>query len=253
MSIWSEFLSACTAALQHGSVSEWIAHSAPAGLFLLGLAGGATHCSGMCGPFVLSQAGARLGAIPLQQSTGLRRISGVLLLPYHFGRLTTYSLLGGIAAGATGGVQRYLTGGYLPALVLAIAAGWFLTAALLQCMPRLAAAGASLVGNPRGPLPRLFARPEGFNGYLLGLLLGLLPCGLIYTALLLAGATGDWRMGAVSMAAFAVGTMPVLLVVGGFGAVMGARLRAILRFLLPPVLVLNAIVLLGLAWRLLQG
>lgn len=235
-------------------MGSWITYGTPAGLFLLGLAGGATHCAGMCGPFVLSQAGTRLTSLPLERSTRLRRLSGILLLPYHAGRMTTYSLLGGIAAGATGGVQRYFADGYLPAVLLAIAAGWFLTAALLKSMPQLASAGASLLGgNPRGPLPRLFARPEGLNGYLLGVLLGFLPCGLIYTALLLAGASGDWRLGAASMAAFAVGTMPALLAIGWLGAALGNRLRSALRFFLPPVLVLNAGLLLALAWRLLQG
>lgn len=253
MPSWAEFLNACAAALQGGALSGWLAYGTPAGLFMLGLVGGVTHCAGMCGPFVLSQAGARLSALPLQQSTGMRRLSGVLLLPYHAGRITTYSLLGGIAGGTAGGAQRFLADGYVPALVLAIAAGWFLAAALLQVAPRLAAAGAALVGGDRrGPLPRLFARPEGFNGYLLGLLLGFMPCGLIYTALLLAGATGDWRVGAVSMAAIATGTMPALLAIGCFGAAIGARLRAGLRFLMVPVLIFNAGLLLALAWQLLQ-
>lgn len=254
MPIWSEFLSACATALQGEAAASWLSYGTPVGLLLLGLVGGVTHCAGMCGPFVLSQTGTRLAAVPLQQSTMFRRLSGVLLLPYHFGRITTYSLLGGIAAGATGGVQQFMAGGYLPAVALAIAAGWFLTAGLLQYMPRLAASGARMLGgDARGPLPRLFARPQGFNGYLLGVLLGFLPCSLIYTGLLLAGASGDWRIGAASMAAFAVGTMPALLVIGGLGAAAGAKWRARIRLLLAPVLVLNAGLLLVLAWRLFQG
>lgn len=254
MSIWSEFLASCAAALQGDSVAGMLTYGTPASLFLLGLVGGGTHCAGMCGPFVLSQTGARLASLPLHQSTTFRRLSGVLLLPYHFGRVTTYSLLGGVAAGVTGGVQRFMVDGYLPAFALAIAAGWFLAAGFLQYMPRLAASGARMLGgDARGPLPRLFAHPQGLNGYLLGIMLGFMPCTLIYAALLLAGASGDWRMGAASMAAFAAGTMPALLAIGGIGAAAGRKWRDRLRFLLPPVLILNAGFLLVMAWRLFQA
>ena len=64
-------------------------------LFLAGLAGSATHCAGMCGPFVLGQVTAGLVARP-----GLSRLAAGALLPYHLGRAVTHT--GGLAPNSTG-------------------------------------------------------------------------------------------------------------------------------------------------------
>ena len=77
-----------------------------ASLFLAGLAVSASHCAGMCGPFVLAQVGTRLAAMPLQRATLLTRLSGMALLPYHLGRATTYTALGAVAGGLFGGVEK---------------------------------------------------------------------------------------------------------------------------------------------------
>lgn len=247
---WSEFLAACSALLQRWPLTEWLAYSRPAGLFLLGLTGGAVHCAGMCGPFVLSQVGSRLSALPLAQATGFTRLRGMALLPYHAGRATTYTLLGGIAAGLAGGVESVLLQGYLPAVALLLAALLFAGLALRQVAPVLLPAGFSTAGQWwHGRFAPLFRKPDGLNGYILGIVLGFLPCGLVYAALLLAGASGSWRDGALAMAAFALGTMPALLVVGFLGAAAGRRWRGILRWGLVPVLLFNALLLLVMALR----
>src|SRR5260221_9549986 len=61
-----------------------------ASLSLAGLMGSPSHCAGMCGPFVLAQAGSRLCRLPAGPGGELRRLAGGLLLPYHLGRSTTY-------------------------------------------------------------------------------------------------------------------------------------------------------------------
>ncbi len=251
--LWSDFLAACSslapAWLTAGWLeSDWPWLGRPLGLLLFGLVGGASHCAGMCGPFVLSQIGSRLAELPLDQSYGLARLRGMALLPYHAGRLTTYSLLGAAAGGLAGGVERVLLQGALPALALALAALLLLAIAyrrLGAVSGGQSAAGLLGWSGMRG----LFRRPTGLNGYLLGLGLGFLPCGLIYSALLLAGANGDWRQGGLMMLAFAIGTVPGLLLVGFFGAAIGARWRAALKPWLAPVLLLNAVLLLLLALR----
>src|SRR5919199_2082920 len=68
-------------------------------LFLAGLAGGATHCSTMCAPFVLAQASVGMGA----GGGVLRRLSGAALAPYHLGRMLGYGALGALAGGTAGG------------------------------------------------------------------------------------------------------------------------------------------------------
>lgn len=249
MDKWSEILAACVSALHGGAFSEWLGLSHPLGMLLLGLVGGAVHCSGMCGPFVLIQVGNRLSSLPVAQGTMLRRLSGMALLPYHAGRATTYSLLGGAAAGLTGGLQRVSLSGYLPAAALALAALLLAFLAFRQFQPAAAGSGGGIPTGWMNRLAPMFRQSTGFGGYLLGLALGFLPCGLLYSALLLAGAAGSWQAGMTGMLLFSLGTMPALMVVGMFGAAAGQRWRGAMRKLLLPVFALNVILLLILALR----
>lgn len=243
---WRAFLAACGEILHAPPSALLLALGWPGGMFLLGLVGGVTHCAGMCGPFVLSQVGSRLADLPLERLTGFRRVAGMALLPYHAGRATTYTILGAVAAGLTGGLARFFAGGTVPVIGLTI--GLLLIAAITVARldPALLPSGlASFSRRLQRGLAPLFRAPSGFRGYLLGLALGFLPCGLVYTALMLAGASGDWLTGAAAMAAFSAGTMPALMGVGFAGAALGARWRGRLQPLLIGVLALNALVLIA--------
>lgn len=249
---WLSFLSACAALAKGEAMQTIAAFGQPAGLFLLGLVGGATHCAGMCGPFVLAQVGNRLAATPLERTTRLVRLRGAALLPYHAGRATTYAALGAAAAAALGGVPGLLAGGRLPATAMGGVALLFVGLAAYQLIPRpaLSGIGARAIAGWQRSFAPLFSRPTGLSGYLLGLGLGFLPCGLVYAALLIVGASGDWRQGALGMAAFALGTMPALFAVGGFGAIFGRFLRRdSLRRWLVPVYLFNAALAAAMAWR----
>lgn len=226
-----------------------------AALFLAGLAGGLTHCVGMCAPFVLAQA----GALADRNAGGgtLRRLAGAALLPYQAGRMLGYATLGALAGGTAGLVTELSGLRYgLAALLLAASLLMLLQASTRlpeRWRPRLGAT-APLGGAPAAWLARrvgpLLAAPGGRNGVLLGLLLSALPCGLLYAALAAAAATGSALAGAIAMAAFVAGTLPALFGVallgrlflrgrGGFTRALGAALFA-----------LNGVVLAGMAIRL---
>lgn len=215
-------------------------------LFLAGLFGGVSHCVGMCGPFVLTQVGARLETMSVAAFGGWARLRGAALVPYHLGRLTTYSALGALAGG----------GGSL--LVRATELGWALAVLLIVGAALLAAQALGWHGGVRfGVLERVLARvsrpltgdPRGWRGYGLGVVLGFLPCGLIYGALAAAAGSGRAAAGAIGMAAFVLGTVPGLVAVGWGGALLGARRREWLRRLTRPLLLINALVLAALAVR----
>src|SRR3954468_3521952 len=76
------------------------------GLFAAGLAGSLLHCAPMCGGFVLGQVADRMARLPACRMCERRRLSAAALLPYHLGRLTTYGLLGALAAGSAGVLVR---------------------------------------------------------------------------------------------------------------------------------------------------
>lgn len=179
--------------------------------FLLGLVG-STHCAGMCGPLVM--------ALP---SAGIDR-SRLLVrrLAYNGGRIATYAVIGS-AFGLLGqsfamaGLQRWVS----------IAAGAAILSGLLTSS-RFVLSGPiqQLVTSVKSRLGRLLLRPGFGARFGLGLLNGLLPCGLVYAAAAGATATGSMVDGISYMLAFGLGTVPMMLALG----VAGGRLQPALRF-----------------------
>jgi sulfite exporter TauE/SafE len=228
-------------------------------MFLAGLAGGLTHCTGMCAPFVLAQAAARAGETGI--GGVLRRLSGAALLPYHLGRMLGYGALGAVAGGAAGllvlasGLRAVL------AALLVAAALMMLAAAVERLRPGLlarawatapaggggAAAWTGAMGRRLGPL---LAAPTGGRGVLLGLVLSALPCGLLYGALAGAAASGSALGGALAMVAFVAGTVPSLVAVALVGRFFGRRHGGPMRTAAAVLFALNSVVLLGMAARL---
>ena len=216
----------------------------PVSLLFAGFAGSLVHCVGMCGPFVLGQV---MG--DAEHARGgygeWRRLAGAALVPYHLGRITTYTALGAIAGAATALFAALPFFGLLSHLLLVLAA----LLMLLQAFGLAAGASPPLAG----PLARLATPLSAARGpwarYALGVVLGFLPCGLLYGALAAAGGTGSASAGALAMAAFTVGTMPALIAVGWGGAIARRHLRDIARWVAAPLLLGNAVVMLALASR----
>lgn len=226
-------------------------------MLIAGLAGGAGHCVGMCGPFVLTQTAARLERAPAAGMTEWTRLSGALLAPYHLGRATTYIGIGGAAAAVAGHVGALPGLRWLSSVLLLLAAGFFLLYALRGLAPRWVPAWLTRAPQPNcgwgrrlGDAVRpLFNAPVGWRGYGLGAALGFIPCGLVYGAVAAAAAAGDPLTGALGMAAFAVGTFPALLAVGLAGHLAGRRWRAVMIQAAPVLMLVNAGVLGWLAAR----
>jgi sulfite exporter TauE/SafE len=221
--------------------------------FSLGLIG-SMHCVQMCGPIVLAY------SLPLGQSPRLRPLPAHL--SYNTGRIVTYSALGALAGALGGGVGAL--GGSTGAL--RGIAGAFNTAALVAGVLMLIA-GVLMSGLL--PLPaslvRLTTRPSGLwtrsvgrflrsstpgSKLAMGLLLGFMPCGLIYAALLKAVETGSAAGGAVTMLAFGLGTTGALLAMGVFSTTVSRWLGRAAGWL-PAV----AVILMGafLVWRGVKG
>lgn len=225
-----------------------------ASLFMMGLIGGVTHCTGMCGPFVLSQVAARFEVVPAAGLREWHRLAGAALLPYHAGRATTYAGLGAAAAALTGvlvgsGGMRWLSGALLGLAALFL---------LAMAVPGLKAALGGTAAAEEGWWSRsvgrwarpLFASPTGSRGWLLGVSLGFLPCGLLYGAVAAAASAGEPLIAAFAMLAFWAGTVPSLFGVGLVGHMAGRTWRTAVRRVAPMLLVFNAGILTWMAWRL---
>ena len=203
---------------------------------------GSLHCAGMCGGFVAFYAGG-------DRSSGPRRLASHAA--YNGGRLLTYILLG-VAAGILGraldlaGTAAGLQQG------AALAAGglmmlWGLVMLLqvkgLRIPTHLPAFFTRLVQEALG---QLADQPPVVRALALGLLSTLLPCGWLYAFAITAAGTGDPLAGALVMAVFWLGTLPVMLSLGlGVQALAGP-----LRRHLP---VVSALILLVIgAWTVLD-
>lgn len=191
-------------------------------VFFASLAG-STHCAGMCGAFLAFAVG---GGNP-----GVRG-HAMLNTAYNLGRLCTYTLLGAVA-GAAGSAIDF--GGDL----LGVRRGAMIVAgALMIVFGVIAALRATGVRIARVPLPPHLVRVVGAGhravaewpplrrALSIGLLTTLLPCGWLYAFAITAAGTGDWRIGAATMAAFWMGTLPVMAALGaGLGAAAGPLRR----------------------------
>jgi len=216
-------------------------------LFLGGLLGSVTHCAGMCGPFVLAQVGAEgPRAQSTGQSTRFKRATGALLVPYHLGRMTTYMILGVLAASLSGylfeaPVQRTVT-----VVLLCLAAALFLAAAFpgmkTRVWPPVLGRALSHVGTTVGRAARpFFEAPSMVHRYALGVILGFLPCGLLAAALMAVASIASPLAAAMAMGAFCVGTMPALFIIGSGGQFAVRRWPRHMATAVRGVLVFNSI------------
>ena len=112
----------------------------------------------------------------------------------------------------------------------------------------ISAADAANLGTSTAPAkPRTLRWARGINRtsalgtYLFGLVLGLLPCGLIYAALVAACALATPLQGAAGMLMFGLGTVPILAIIGVAGQIRA--LRGAFTGAAPWLLVANAVVL----------
>ncbi|MBK9168021.1 MAG: sulfite exporter TauE/SafE family protein [Bryobacterales bacterium] len=175
------------------------------------------HCAQMCGPIVLAY------SLPL---AGRKRAAGAHL-SYNAGRLATYALLGALAGAAGGGlvsagrlagIERAgaLVAGACLILAGVLVSGWFNRGNLVRI-----GAAPDLLTRTAG---RLLRAGAAGNKLVLGLLMGFLPCGLVYAALLKALEAGSPGAGALSMLLFGAGTSGALLAMGFFSSAITARL-----------------------------
>lgn len=187
---------------------------------LTGLAG-VGHCAGMCGGI----AGALAHAIPAGQR------SLPLTLCYSAGRLGSYALLGSAVGALASLLSPADTGTAL--LVMRLLTGFVLLAIALHLlgatrwMQRLEIAGAAVWRHLAPLARRLLPVTTPPRALALGALWGLLPCGLVYGALLYAATSGSAAAGGLVMLAFGIGTLPAVLGLGLAARWLAGHARAV--------------------------
>jgi sulfite exporter TauE/SafE len=185
-------------------------------LFLSGLLGSVGHCLGMCGPLnLMVVAQIRKNYLPACRS----------YLLYHMARVMVYALLGAIAGGVGSllGLGQHLTviGGAV-SLLLGLAIAW-LGGSYLGWLAVFPHEGAAHWWNEA--FSYALRRGGSWGAALLGAVNGLLPCGLVYGALLLSASAGKAWSGALGMLIFGAGTLPALITLDLGAGALSVQLR----------------------------
>jgi len=220
-----------------------LSHGLVISLFMAGLVGGFTHCGGMCSPFVLAQ---------VKGQPHIGTLSSSLLLPYHFGRMTTYVVLA-VLVNSVVNLAFVFSGlkALIAAPLLMLAAVIFLVSAFPRLSSFFPWAANIQVSAPYSFIMRLSSKlmhsPGVFKRYGLGVLLGFMPCGLVVSALLASATAAHAGQAAVAMAAFALGTMPALVLVGFGGRALKHRYPELSQRLSQGAMVISSLWLFGLA------
>ena len=166
---------------------------------LLGLLGSLGHCVGMCSAVVI---------LFDRQPAFKNRFAWVLS---HAGRITTYSGLG-LLLGALGQSLWALDKLQASLSILFAVVAFYMALAFIGFAPSLELLFSSLTQR-WGRAIRAYHGVSFFSPYLFGLVWGLLPCGLVLTALVTAIASGSAVRGALNMLLFGIATVPSLFAV----------------------------------------
>ena len=197
---------------------------------LLGLMG-SFHCAGMCGPIAI--------ALPLHGNTTSQKIFGGTL--YNLGRTLTYGFMGAIF-GAVGqglqliGFQQKVS--VIMGLIMIISV---LFPKLFKNQYKMDKSWISAVGALKRKIGEMFSIRSFQSLFFIGMLNGLLPCGLVYMAIAGAIGTGGIAEGSLYMMLFGLGTIPMLLAISLAGNIMSLAVRQRINQLIPALVVVVGI------------
>lgn len=192
---------------------------------------GSLHCIGMCGPIAI--------ALPLgKKSWGYRTIGS---LSYNIGRTLTYGVLGGLF-GLLGkgiqlaGLQQWASIAIGIIMILSV-----LFPAIFKSQISLDKIFTGYAARLISQFRKLFSQSSISSLFVIGLLNGLLPCGLVYVAIAGAINTNELTQGIIYMLLFGLGTIPIMFVIPLAGNLIGIGIRKKLRGVVAVFIVLLGI------------
>ena len=198
--------------------------------FVLGIMG-SFHCAGMCGPIAI--------ALPLHGNSVGGKIFGGSL--YNLGRTITYGIMGALF-GMLGqglaliGFQQKISVIMGSLMIISV-----LFPALFRNQYSMEKSWISLVGKLKSTIGRMFSIRSYQSLFFIGMLNGLLPCGLVYMALAGAIGTGSAALGTVYMLLFGLGTIPMMLGISLAGNLLSMTVRKRINTLIPILVVVVGI------------
>jgi len=176
----------------------------------------------MCGPLALS--------LPVSHTNNLSRLTGGTI--YNLGRVLSYTVLG-LIFGTVGG---FLIASHWQSR-LSLALGVIIMLYLFIPKKYLHFSKQTIFNKPfvllRNQLGKLFQSKKTSSLFFIGILNGLLPCGLVYLALTSSVITGSSLNGGLFMMFFGLGTFPAMLATIIIGNYLNQQMRLKISKALP--------------------
>ncbi|OXG06525.1 hypothetical protein BC749_102434 [Flavobacterium araucananum] len=170
--------------------------------FILGLIS-SLHCIGMCGPIAMM--------LPVDRQNETKRVTQIIT--YHLGRLTAYATIG-LIFGLLGrgfflaGLQQKMSVFIGVAMILVV-----LIPEKVFSKYNFSKPVYKIISRIKSSLGNQFKKKTYKSLFIIGLLNGFLPCGMVYVALFGAIAMQSASFGVLYMILFGLGTMPLMTIV----------------------------------------
>ncbi len=197
---------------------------------MIGLVG-SLHCIGMCGPIAVS--------LPLGRKSWWHRTLGGLI--YNTGRILTYGILGALFGLLGQGIEMAGLQRWASILIGAVMILSVLFPALFKGKIKIEQLLFGYAGRMIGKFRKLFTINSLPSLFLIGLLNGLLPCGLVYVAVAGALNTNSVLGGIGFMIVFGLGTLPMMLAIPLLGNLVGSGFRKKYQYVLSIMVVVLGI------------
>lgn len=228
-------------------------------LFVYGVIGSFTHCIGMCGPIAIGQMNIRLMNLKKDQLTNWNKLNCSLSISYYLGKAISYGVLASIVKLLAISLNNNELFKKISALLIIFAAFICLQIALRNLIkikkfnffkqnPKIFLKFEKLLTNL---VKRLSLNPFGIHGLLMGMILGLIPCGLVISAIMIVSAYSDSVLISFSsMFFFGLGTFPGLFIVTYLGQNIMLKTKKYMNIIYAIFMLCNFIILLQFGLKL---
>lgn len=196
---------------------------------------GSTHCIGMCGPLAM--------ALPVNTKSKWEKL--FLALTYNLGRVTTYTLLG---AGIGAGSAFVIPAAWQSSFSISVGILMLLSAVVIFVLQRKKAIQIlpdKWIKKVSQLIASRMQSGRNIDVFLIGFLNGLLPCALVYAALVTAFASGSVMNSMVFMMFFGFGTLPAMWGILFFSQWITQGIRQRLNSIFPFMYALMGILLIA--------
>lgn len=192
---------------------------------------GSFHCIGMCGPIAI--------ALPLKTNNWFSRIFGGVL--YNIGRAITYGLMGAffglVGKGfKLGGLQQWVS--IIMGIIMILSVVF---PVLFKNQSKLDGFVTNMVGGLKKAFSKMFAIRTYYSLFIIGILNGFLPCGLVYMAIAGAIASGEVLNGTIYMIIFGLGTLPIMLSLSLISNIISVNFRNKIKRIIPIFIIIIGI------------